>query len=91
MEYLIALIVALFGGIFYFKTKADKAETKSKISENKGRDRELAEQQAFIEQAILDLDKGIEKMNKERHTEKNEYVSKTLKERAEEAKNRYKK
>ena len=91
MEYLIGIIVALVGGIFYYANKSDKALADKCIAETKGRDRELAERQAEVEQAIKDLDDGIQKMNEERKAQANKYESKTLKERADEARNRYKK
>jgi len=91
MEYLISIIVALLGGLFYFKNKADQVSANERIAETKGRDRELAERQADIEQAIKDLDDGIRKMNEEREAERQREKNMTLKERAEAAKNRYKK
>lgn len=91
MEYLIGIIVALVGGLFYFVNKSSEAVAENKISETKGRDRELAEQQAEIEQALKDLEDGIVKMNQKREKEKAVYRNRTLKERADEARNRYKK
>ena len=41
MEYLIGLIVLLFGGLFFYKKKADDASTEAKLAETKGRDKEL--------------------------------------------------
>lgn len=91
MEYLVGIIVALLGGLFYFKNKADQAGANERIAEIKGRDRELAERQADVEQAIKDLDDGIRKMNEKKKSEDKNYKNMTLKERAEAAKNRYKK
>lgn len=88
MDYLIGIILALVGGLLYFKGKADKAAAGSKIANTKGRDQELSERQEEIEKAIQELDAGIKKM-KENKEKQHKYRS--LKERAEEAKNRYKK
>lgn len=91
MEYLIGIIVALIGGVFYFKGKADKADAGSRISLTKGRDIELADQQSIVEQAILDLEEGIKALDEKRKHQKKVHKTKTLKERAEEANDRYKK
>lgn len=91
MEYLIGIIVALFAGVLYFKGKADKAAAGSRIIQTKSRDRELAERQTEVEQAIKDLDDGIRKMNEQKAKEEKSHKNMTLKERADAARNRYKK
>lgn len=84
MELVIGLIVALFGGLVFFKKKADKAAVDSKLAETRGRDAALREQQEELEAAIRTLDEGIATMKKKREAEtrKREFDNLSLKERA---------
>lgn len=91
MEYLVGLVIALVCGVFFYKNKADSAEVETNLAETKGRDRELAEQEALIQQAIKDLDDGILTIKKDKLEKDKSRKHLTLKERADEAKNRYKK
>lgn len=82
MEYIIGLILALVGGLLFYKRKSEKAEIDSKLSETKGKDSILKENQADVEKAISDLDAGIEKMKAEREAQRIKDENMTLKERA---------
>ena len=85
MELIIGLIVALFGGLIFYKKKADKAAVDTKLAKTRGQDIALKEQQDEVKAAIETLDKGIEAMKKEKEAKdlkrKNKYMS--LKERKE--------
>lgn len=83
MEILIGIIVALLGGLFHFKNKADKAAVKAKLAKTEGRDEELKLEKGEIEGLIAEIDKNIEKMNKEREEKKNKEDNLTLAERRE--------
>lgn len=91
MEYLVGLVLALLGGIFYFKGKADKAAVGARIAVTKAKDEALAEEEKLVEEAIQALNEAIITTEEKRKAELKKRKSMTLKERAEEAKNRYKK
>lgn len=90
MEYIIGIIVALIGGVFYFKNKADSATVDSKLAKTKGRDIELENHRKIVAEAIKEIDENIEKAKAQRKQEKNNLKNMSLKERAEAAKKRYK-
>ena len=91
MEYLIGIIVALIGGLLFYRDKAKTSQTNEKIANTKGRDRELAEQESLVIQAIKDLDDGIRRETEKRKKEAEKRKNMTLKERADAAKKRYNK
>lgn len=78
MEYILGIIAALIGGLFFYKKKADKVAIDAKLSESKGRDRELREQELDLKDAIAEIDANLEKIRKEREAKNNR--TKTLKE-----------
>ena len=81
MEYLIALLVALFGGAMFFKRKADKAIVDSKLALTKGRDIELKLTQDDLRKSIAEMDAGLERVKKNRDTERENTKDLTLAER----------
>lgn len=83
MEYIIGLILALVGGLFFYKNKADKASVDGKLAETRGRDKELELSQEELEKQIAELDKGIEKMKADREAKKIKEDNMTLAERRE--------
>ncbi len=89
MEYLIGIIVALLGGLLFYKKKADKNAVDSKLAETKGRDAELQVSQEEVAEAIKELDKGIKQMAKEKAKADKDRKNMTLKERADEARKRF--
>jgi len=93
MEALVAIIIALLGGLFYFKKQSDKAKTDALIARTLGKDAALKEHQELIESAIAALDAGMAKAKKEREdaARKDKEDSLTLKERADRIKNGLKK
>ena len=84
MEYIIGLLVALIGAVFFFKNKADKAKLDALLSETRGRDKELQEQQKDVENAIDEIDAGIKKLKQDRKKERDARAKKSREERAEE-------
>lgn len=91
MEYLIGIIVALLGGVFFYRNKAKNNRVDAILAETKGTDRELAEQESLVIQAIKDIDDGIRKEKEKRKAQADKRKNMTLKERADEAKKRYNK
>ena len=83
MDIIIALLAVAFGGLIFYKKKADKAEVENKLIETKAKDQALHEQQAEIKSAMETLDKGIARLKEEREAEmrKRKEDSLTLKER----------
>ena len=71
MEYIIMLILGLLGFGAYNYKKRKSAEVDAIINETRGRDAELELQQDEVEQALKDLDAGIDKMRKEREARRN--------------------
>lgn len=84
MEYLLGIIGLLIGGLFYFKSKSDKASSDAKIAETKGKDQQLEATQEEVEAAIAELDKGIKKVQEQREAEARKAAedNMSLKERA---------
>jgi hypothetical protein len=81
VEYVIGVIVALIGGLLFYRNKAKEAEVDSKLAETKGRDRELKVVHNEINQAIKDIDRGIDKIKQEQKNKNNKQL--TPEERAE--------
>jgi len=91
MEYLIGLLVAALGGVFYFKKKADEAVVEAKLAETKGRDAELKKRQEDVRVAISEIDDSLKKIKAKREADRVKLDNMTLKERADLARGRYKK
>lgn len=89
MEYIIGLVLALLGGLLFYKNKSDKASTDAKLGETRGRDKELAINQKDIQNAIDGLDAGIEKMKAEREAQRLADENLSLKERADKMKKQF--
>lgn len=89
MEYLIALIVMLVGGVIVLSNQKKKAQTDAKLGEINGRDQELTKQQVKLQDAISEIDKSIKEMTKQREEELARRKNMKLAERAEEAKKRF--
>jgi hypothetical protein len=70
MEYLIGLLVAALGGVFYYKKKAGDASVAAKLAETKGRDAELKQQAKEVKQAIKDIDDSLAKIKAKRTADK---------------------
>ncbi len=66
MEYIVGLIIALAGGLLYYKSRADKASSDAALAETRGRDRELADQQREVERSISEMDAAIADIREER-------------------------
>lgn len=86
MEYLVAIILALLGGIIVLNKQKKDAQSDAKIAETKGKDSELAKQQVKLKDEINKIDESIEDMKREKEAEYQRRKNMTLKERAEEAK-----
>lgn len=91
MEYLVGTLVALLGGLLFYRNKAKNSDVEAKLANTKGQDQVLKIREEEIEEAIKSIDEGISKMKADKLAEKQRRDNLTLKERAEEAKNRYKK
>ena len=91
MEYLIGLIAALIGGIFFYKKKADKNAIDAKLAETKGKDSALIDEAKEVRLAIEEIDKNLKKIKEEREVERKKRKYMTLKERAELAKKKFQK
>jgi len=70
MEYLVGLLIAALGGVFYFKNKADNKAVEVKLAESKGKDEVLAQEQFDLEAAIQEIDNNIAKVKKEKEDAK---------------------
>ena len=81
MEIIAGIIVALLGGLFFFKKKADKAAVDSKLAETRGRDQELEISENELEAAIAEIDENLTKIKEERDKRRNEDRNMTLAER----------
>lgn len=89
MEYIIGLILALVGGLLFYKNKSEKSETDSKLGETRGRDKELAITQKDVQDAIKSIDGGIEKMHQDREAQRQADENLSLKERADKMKKQF--
>jgi len=78
MEYLIGLLVAALGGIFYYKKKAGDAVVEAKLAEAKGRDAELKQQAKEVTAAIKEIDESLAKIKAKREAEKKKNDNLTL-------------
>jgi len=81
MEIIIGIIVALFGGLLFFKKKADKSAVEAKLAETKGRDKELEMTQDELEASIKEIDNNLDRINEERKAKKKADDNLTLAER----------
>lgn len=84
MEYLLGLLVAVLGGLFYFKNKSDKAESEVRLGETKIKDAKLETEQVNVQEQVKAIDEGIERMKQERLAERERRKNMSLKELAEE-------
>lgn len=83
MEYLVGLLVAALGGIFYFKNKADEASVDAKLAQIKGKDEELKKQQEEVGKVIGFLDEQIKQAKSAAEIKSKKRTFMTLKERKE--------
>jgi hypothetical protein len=83
MEYIIGILFAAIGGVFYFKSKADKAAVDAKLAHIKGRDKELKEQQEELGKVMDFLDEQIKQAKTSSEVKKKIRKHMTLKERRE--------
>lgn len=81
MEYIIGILVALLGGVIYFKKKASDAAVDAKLARTKGKDEELEVTAEELARQIVEIDKNIEKARKERKERTKAERRMTLKER----------
>lgn len=72
MEYIIGVILALLGGLFFYKKKADKAAVDSKLAEAKGKDSILEGEQFDLKEEIKKIDERLELIRKEREASNKE-------------------
>lgn len=84
MEYFIGLFVLVFGGMIYFKNKADKARRDAILGKARGKDKVLKAQHKEVDQAKRDLEEGIERIKEDRKKERDRRTNMTDNERAEE-------
>jgi phage shock protein A len=66
MEYVVGLIVMLVGGLLYTMSLLRQKTIESSLAENKGRDKELVDQQLKVENSISKIDKQIEEIKKQK-------------------------
>lgn len=81
MEILIGIIVALLGGVFYFKNKADEKSVESKLAAIKGQDKELEITEEELKAQIAEMDNNIKRIRKERKESKKNIKDLSLAER----------
>ena len=84
MEYIIGLIALLFGGLYFYKKKADKAEVEAILAETEGKDSVLEELLNEAEKEAEELDKDLEILETERSKQREERESKSREDRADE-------
>jgi len=83
MEIIIGIIVALFGGLIFYKKKADKSAVDAKLGETKGKDAVLEEAAAELKAQIAEIDNNLEKIRKDKEAERVKSKNLTLAERRE--------
>lgn len=66
MEYVVGLIAALVAGLLYYRGQAIKSKIDSSLAENRGRDKELVQQENEVKKAISEIDAQIEEIKKQR-------------------------
>ena len=86
MEFLIGIVVLLFGGLVFYKRKADQSETTARLGEIKGQDKQLEIRQDEVEEAVKAIDSGIEQMKLEQRLKREQQRNMTLTERADQIK-----
>lgn len=62
MEALIGLIIAVVGGFLYTKFNVSQAQVDATMATTKAKDDQLQASQSSVEQAISDIDTGINKI-----------------------------
>jgi hypothetical protein len=89
MEYIIAVIGALIGGVFFFKGKAEKNAAKAMMAETKAKDAELEKKGKVYDEMIGIVDDTIKQaaLKKEEDKKKRKYM--TLAERRAESNKRF--
>lgn len=81
MEIIIGIIMALVGGLFFYKKKADKAAVDGKLAKTKGQDQELELKQEDLERMIAEIDDNIKALEVKKKADKNKRKNMTLAER----------
>ncbi len=82
MDYLLGIIVALVGAVFYFKKQSDKNKADAIIGETKGQDKVLKENQDKAQRTVDEANSSIKEITQEREKQRKEYEAKTRSERA---------
>lgn len=83
MEILIGLLVAAFGGVFFFKNKADKAAVDAKFATLKAKDEDLKKRQGELDELIGIVDEGIKLAEEKKAAAKDKRKNMSLIERRE--------
>ena len=81
MEYIVGLLLAALGGVFYFKGKADKAAVDAKLANLKGRDTELKKKEEELNEMINIVDEGLKLVEEKKEEAKKKRKHMSLKER----------
>lgn len=81
MEFIVGILVALLGAVFYFKKKAGDASVEAKLARTRGQDKELELTAEELKRQIDEIDDGIEQARKEREERRLAEKRMTLKER----------
>ena len=89
MEYIVGLLFAALGGIFFFKSKADKSAVEAKLAVLKAKDEELVKKGKVYDEMIGIVDDTLKQaeIKKEEDKKKRKYM--TLGERRAESAKRF--
>lgn len=81
-KYLVGLIALLSGVLFFVLRLLQRSKVDAVVAETKGRDQELKKQQLTLQEAVKQIDQGIEQAKAEREAQRIKDENMTLKERA---------
>jgi hypothetical protein len=65
MDYVVGLLIAALGAIFYFKSKADRAKIDAIVGRTEGREDILKQKQDAYKKQVEEINKNIEKAKDE--------------------------
>lgn len=82
MEYLIGIIIALVGAVFFFKKQSDTNKRDAVMGQTEGQDKILKENQEAVKRIIEASDTAMAELAEEREKQRKEYEAKTRAERA---------
>jgi flagellar basal body-associated protein FliL len=82
MNYVVAVIVAVFGGLaWFFKSKSDQKSVDATLAETKGKDAQLQAEQLTLQDAVKEIDTNLAKAKAERDAQNEANKNLSLKER----------